>query len=682
MPRFAPHGPIVPDRLVQDLEDDRVVIFCGAGISMGAGLPSYGGLVEHCYTELGAVLPDAKRDDWKWPDRMLGVLEGLYTPEDVRRTVAERLSLPPTDLELHQAILRLARLRRVNGMRLVTTNFDTIFEAAQAGLVLGRDFHSGPVLPIPRNDRIVSWKSIAYLHGRLAPATESNDHLVMTSADFGRAYLTEGWAARFVTRLFADFTVLFIGYSLNDPVLRYMTDAFAAEDFLARFAPRREPAYIFVPFQGRTAPDPQLWRHRRLEPIFYNQQRHHLRLKQTIVAWADAREDFLSSAGAIVSLLARSQPGSLDPSDAENLLWAVVGRAKDEGHGAKVFAHLPDLPPIEWLFEIEERETQLRRAWEASDHRARAAGEPTSAQPILHLDRLLPRWSDGEGEPLTQTAIELIPWLLRHLNSIELADWVIDKQARGRRLHSYLRSSIRRRLDEGDPLTPGFELFWRLVSAEGAWMRSDISEHAFWDFPRWFARSPDALWAREELLAVLRPYLAISKSFFRTWRDAIEAEGGEAEPVGRSIGTVAETVVHLVAADRIRMVVETIDRLPDAEGYLANLATDLSELLRRADDREQSHRAAGIDHDPSDAARPSIQPHAQNHAFREWTVLVDLLWRGWLRIDATSRSESRSFVSRWRETPYLVFRRLVVAAVTVSPHFSADEKLEVLLDGA
>ena len=35
MPKFVKGGPVVPDELVQSLEDDRVVIFCGAGISMG-----------------------------------------------------------------------------------------------------------------------------------------------------------------------------------------------------------------------------------------------------------------------------------------------------------------------------------------------------------------------------------------------------------------------------------------------------------------------------------------------------------------------------------------------------------------------------------------------------------------------------------------------------------------------
>jgi len=122
MPQFVPNGPIVPDRLVQELEDDRVVIFCGAGISMGAGLPSYRGLVEHCYRELTHPLPDADSREWDWPDRMLGALESRYTAERVREIVTERLSRRPLDLALHRAILRLAQMRRSDGVRLVTTN--------------------------------------------------------------------------------------------------------------------------------------------------------------------------------------------------------------------------------------------------------------------------------------------------------------------------------------------------------------------------------------------------------------------------------------------------------------------------------------------------------------------------------------------------------------------------------
>jgi hypothetical protein len=42
------------------------------------------------------------------------------------------------------------------------------------------------------------------------------------SDNSGLAYLTERWAARLVGELFRNFTVCFVGYSINDPVLRYM----------------------------------------------------------------------------------------------------------------------------------------------------------------------------------------------------------------------------------------------------------------------------------------------------------------------------------------------------------------------------------------------------------------------------------------------------------------------------
>jgi hypothetical protein len=214
-------------------------------VSMGAGLPSFIGLVKEVYNSLGVDVPKRRDPAWLWPDRMLGDLEVRTQMQDVRNATVVALQKPPANLDLHRAILRLAKMKNADGVRLVTTNFDTFFEqAASPSLLFGTNLHSGPVLPIPRDDRTASWRSIVHLHGRLESLPHSNDHLVLTSADFGRAYLTDGWAARFVTRLFADFSVLFIGYSLNDPVLRYMTDAFAAEAAAARRRRSRPPAYI------------------------------------------------------------------------------------------------------------------------------------------------------------------------------------------------------------------------------------------------------------------------------------------------------------------------------------------------------------------------------------------------------------------------------------------------------
>ncbi|MCV5791701.1 SIR2 family protein, partial [Escherichia coli] len=62
--------------------------------------------------------------------------------------------------------------------------------------------------------------------------------LVVTSGDFGLAYLTERWAARFVSELFRNYVVCFVGYSINDPVLRYMMDALAADRRLGEVTPQ------------------------------------------------------------------------------------------------------------------------------------------------------------------------------------------------------------------------------------------------------------------------------------------------------------------------------------------------------------------------------------------------------------------------------------------------------------
>lgn len=37
--QFIPNGPDIPEAVLQYLEDDKLVLFCGAGVSMSAGLP-------------------------------------------------------------------------------------------------------------------------------------------------------------------------------------------------------------------------------------------------------------------------------------------------------------------------------------------------------------------------------------------------------------------------------------------------------------------------------------------------------------------------------------------------------------------------------------------------------------------------------------------------------------------
>ena len=93
--------------------------------------------------------------------------------------------------------------------------------------------------------------------------------MVLTDQDFGRAYLTEGWARRFLIELFRQFTVLFVGYGHNDTVMNYLARALPESEANKRFA-----------LTGESAPDLQHWRVLGIEPIVYPQanERDHSRL--------------------------------------------------------------------------------------------------------------------------------------------------------------------------------------------------------------------------------------------------------------------------------------------------------------------------------------------------------------------------------------------------------------------
>jgi hypothetical protein len=241
MPQFIRNGPDIPERLLQAHEDGQVVFFCGAGISYPARLPGFGGLVAKLYSSLSVVPSAVQQSAIKAGqfDTAIGLMEAdiVGGRETVRRVLADILTPDLSAAEAiatHEALLTLGKTRR-GPLRLITTNFDRLFEEAIAVKSLFIERFQAPLLPVPKN----RWDGLVYLHGLLSasPSASELDRLVVSSGDFGLAYLTERWAARFVSELFRNYTVCFVGYSINDPVLRYMMDALAADRLLGESPP-------------------------------------------------------------------------------------------------------------------------------------------------------------------------------------------------------------------------------------------------------------------------------------------------------------------------------------------------------------------------------------------------------------------------------------------------------------
>ena len=182
-------------------------------------------------------------------DRFLGRLQ--HAEVKVHALAAEVLSQEGLEAtELHRDLLRL--YSDAAQARIVTTNFDLLFEQA-AGAVFddSPETFRAPALPLGRQ-----FNGIVHVHGAVSHPNE----MVLTDADFGRAYLTEGWARRFLVELFGNFAVLFVGYSHDDAILSYLARALPGGENGRRFA-----------LTGECKKDTDRWRVLGIEPISYPQ---------------------------------------------------------------------------------------------------------------------------------------------------------------------------------------------------------------------------------------------------------------------------------------------------------------------------------------------------------------------------------------------------------------------------
>ena len=299
MPRLIPDGPDIPGELIQKQEAGEMVFFCGAGISVPTGMPSFRRLVQQLYASLNlSPTLREKKVERREPPEALDLLENRVTGNAIRSEVARLFSATPKpdSLRLHQALLGVSR--NPSGMHLVTTNYDDNFARANGPDVL--HFDAGPTLPDLDN-----WDSVVHLHGRVQASVVEPvaSRLVLTSTDFGEAYLTKGWAAEFVSNLMARYTVVFVGYSMADVVVRYLTKAAASRRVDDR-------TYSLVGYRDEKQREQREleWSDTGIHPILYHSGNKHALLVRTAEEWAKLVAD--PHQYRVQLALSRSQEGA------------------------------------------------------------------------------------------------------------------------------------------------------------------------------------------------------------------------------------------------------------------------------------------------------------------------------------------------------------------------------------
>ncbi|MBF0154819.1 MAG: SIR2 family protein [Magnetococcales bacterium] len=698
--QFIQKGPDIPNALLQAHEEGRVVFFCGAGISYPAGLPDFKGLVEEIYRLTGTVRSDVENAafEQKHFDATLGLLERRLPGQRlaVRRKLAEALKPKlrrrgATDT--HTALLLLARSRE-GELRLVTTNFDRVFHAAAKRTGQPFQAYAAPMLPIPKNSR---WNGLVYLHGLLPERTNDTalNQLVVTSGDFGLAYLTERWAARFVSELFRNFVVCFVGYSINDPVLRYMMDALAADRMLGEVTPQAWALGDCEPGQEKSKINE--WKAKGVTPILYelpSGSHDHLTLHETLHTWADIYRDGVLGKASIVVTHALARPSASTQQDdfVGRMLWALSDKS---GLPAKSFADFNPVPPLEWLLDAFSDERFQHSDLVRFGVPPRDEVDATLRFSLVHrptpYDRS-PRMLLASGRVVyslwDDVMEQLARWLVRHLNDPRLVIWIVQ---RGGRLHDRWQRMIERELDsiaklkhesktaELDEIrshapnaipNPQMCTLWRLLLSgrvQSPWYHPDR------DLYRWerrLKREGMTTTLRLELRGILAPQILLTQPYRRGEKEENPDESAHSSklPIWKLV----------LAADHAH------SALRDFTGeywssVLPQLLEDFQQLLRDALDLLRELGAADDRSDRSCRDLPSVSPHGQNRDFRGWVILIELLRDAWLAVRREDSARATRIAMTWFELPYPTFKRLAFFAASQDGCIAPDQWVDWLL---
>ena len=305
--------PPIPERLLLAHARGEVLLICGAGISRPAGLPDFRQLVLDVYENLDAAVHEVITDstdratEQREPTRsglnhrqlaevkrftegdcdvVLGMLERRLDERtrgdsSVRRAVANRLRAGGNKpAPIHRALMRFAD--RGGTVTIVTTNFDLLLESAARRLRYPAETYS--LGSIPRPTRRTDFTGVLHIHGALDRNPSRISELVLSDQDFGEFYLRRRAVPDFIYDAARLFHLVLVGYSANDPPMRYLLNAVAADH--TRFGDLKERFTFF----GSPTHDPvalEDWKARGITPIPYDYRNGHEILRKTLERWAD-----------------------------------------------------------------------------------------------------------------------------------------------------------------------------------------------------------------------------------------------------------------------------------------------------------------------------------------------------------------------------------------------------------
>jgi len=618
--RFSEAGPEFPEQLVDALLTGDVVFLCGAGVS-APQLPGFGALVKRCFAGLNVEMSASEQlsfNENRFEEALGSLSRRIVNPADMIRAVVTELK-PPVDADLshHRTILRLSRDLE-NRPAIVTTNFDTLIERAlieteDADQVRAFSF-AGQDLPSPGS---AGFSGIIHIHGRIADPDLGLDEtpLIVTSADYGDAYMRSGWASRFLFDLCRTKTIVLVGYSAGDAPVRYFLNVLEADR--QRF-PDLHPVYAIDAVQSRDLADVR-WAALAVEPIAYEYQLDAAgELKSHAALWPDLER--------LADLVERPRATRRD--------WAQAILAKPVGD-----ANAAELDHAAWLF------NGRRDLW--------SLAIPTISDGDwfdFFADRKL--WTERDACWIVAA------WLIRDLASPDRFRRAIDWLGK---LGKPFADELARRIQHVKDVPASWLRLWRLLTISRSDNR-DYWEDRAYSLMEVF-KGPVVLHADlERAVSLLTPTLELrsGRSFFDdeaavdpprrlsdlAWpRLTLSDRGGASDLVAALVALQQPLVLLEIASAKLRATVRLSLDIGTIEG----------------------------DYDGSDSAVPSVEPHSQNEHHDGPVFLVELIARLLQSATADDRDAVRAQASAWKALPGTLGTRLWLHSLRQAELFDADE---------
>jgi hypothetical protein len=370
-------------------------------------------------------------------DQIFNLLHQEYGKDEVNALVTERLriSAEVEGIGREHALIKRISSGQDGVPQVVTTNFDRLFEVDDGTMT----FHVPPSFPDLNFGTTI--EGVTYLHGRLADAGSLHHPYVLSSADFGRAYLSEGWATKFIRGLLERYTVVLLGYKAEDPPVKYLLQGLNHDG-------KYDSSRLYAFDRGEPEDVEVKWRDRGVTAIAYSE---HVDLWRAMEAWAERADDPRQWRAAVI---ASSQS---DPKGLSAFERGQVAHVLRRAQGSRLFSELDPAPHPEWICVLDAnvRGAKQSRGYEDNSE----TFDPSFAYGLDDLrqgggnDNLL-AWHDGDDNPHDfhhlfgrQTeGFEVVParlghiitWISKSIESPVIAWWAIRTNG----LHSRVLQQI------------------------------------------------------------------------------------------------------------------------------------------------------------------------------------------------------------------------------------------------